>query len=300
MVSKERIFEILEKGRPNDPMSIGCDVFLSVLIIINVIAVCLETVEALNTAYRSTFQFIEIVSVIIFAGEYGLRIWSRPVPAASGFLASQKPRLAYVFSFSGIIDLLAILPTILAPLMPGVDLRWIRFLRIMRLLKFSRYNSALEDLIIAIKSEIRSFIAAVYLLVLAIFISSALIYVLERDIQPEHFGSMPSAMWWTIVTLTTVGYGDVVPVTVFGKVIATLTAFSGVCVVALITGIVASSFNNQMTIRRNQVEAEVHSALSDGIITTDEQQSIKELCAQLNISESDAAVIIDYVSKDRE
>ena len=300
MVSKERIFEILEKGRANDPMSIGCDVFLSVLIIINVIAVCLETVEALNTAYRSTFQFIEIVSVIIFSIEYGLRIWSRPVPAASGFLASQKPRLAYIFSFSGIIDLLAILPTILAPLMPGVDLRWIRFLRIMRLLKFSRYNSALEDLIIAVKSEIRSFIAALYLLVLAVFISSALIYVLERDIQPEHFGSMPSAMWWTIVTLTTVGYGDVVPVTVLGKVIATLTAFSGVCVVALITGIVASSFNNQMTIRRNQVEAEVNSALSDGIITTDEQQSIKELCEQLNISESDAAVIIDYVSKDRE
>ena len=300
MVSKERIFEILEKGRPNDPMSIGCDIFLSVLIIINVIAVCLETVEALNTAYRSTFHFIEIVSVIIFSIEYGLRIWSRPVPVASGFFASQKPRLAYIFSFSGIIDLLAILPTILAPLMPGVDLRWIRFLRIMRLLKFSRYNSALEDLIIAVKSEIRSFIAAVYLLVLAIFISSALIYVLERDIQPEHFGSMPSAMWWTIVTLTTVGYGDVVPVTVFGKVIATLTAFSGVCVVALITGIVASSFNNQMTIRRNQVEAEVNSALSDGIISSDEQQSIRQLCEQLNISESDAAVIIDYVSKERE
>ena len=76
MVSKERIFEILEKGRANDPMSIGCDVFLSVLIIINVIAVCLETVEALNTAYRSTFQFIEIVSVIIFSVEYGLRTWS--------------------------------------------------------------------------------------------------------------------------------------------------------------------------------------------------------------------------------
>ena len=203
------------------------------LIIINVIAVCLETVEALNTAYRSTFQFIEIVSVIIFSVEYGLRIWSRPVPAASGF-SPRRARLAYIFSFSGIIDLLAILPTILAPLMPGVDLRWIRFLRIMRLLKFSRYNSALEDLIIAVKSEIRSFIAALYLLVLAVFISSALIYVLEQDIQPEHFSSMPSAMWWTIVTLTTVGYGDVVPVTVFGKVIATLTAFSGVCVVALI------------------------------------------------------------------
>ena len=125
-----------------------------------------------------------------------------------------------------------------------------------------------------------------------------MIYVAEHAAQPEHFGSIPQAMWWTVVTLTTVGYGDIVPMTVAGKFIATLTALMGVCVVALLTGIVATGFTNQVAMRRNQLEAEITSALSDGKISSDERQEIEDLRQRLNISEEDALAIINYLSRD--
>ena len=133
---------------------------------------------------------------------------------------------------------------------------------------------------------------------MAILISSSLIYVFEQNVQPEHFGSIPDAMWWTVVTLTTVGYGDIVPMTVAGKLVATLTALMGVCVVALLTGIVATGFTNQVSMRRNQLEAEITSALSDGVISKDERKKIEDLRQQLNISEEDALAIINYISRE--
>ena len=214
LITQRRVFEILEKGRPDDRQSLYCDVFLSALIVINLIAVCLETVDTLFARFQSAFIVIEFVSVAIFSIEYVLRIWSRPAAPDTVGKSPTAKRLNYVFSFTGIVDLLAILPSILPLLMGGVDLRWLRILRLMRLLKFSHYSSALEDLLSAVRHEWRSFVATLYLLILAIFLSSSLIYVFEQNVQPEHFGSIPDAMWWTVVTLTTVGYGDIVPMTV--------------------------------------------------------------------------------------
>ena len=298
MITQRRIFEILEKGQVGDRLSLRCDLFLSILIVVNLIAVCLETIDSLFLEYKTIFVAVELVSVSIFSIEYVLRIWSRPsAPDEYGKTATSK-RLGYIFSFTGIIDLLAILPSILPLLLGGVDLRWLRILRLMRLLKFSHYSSALEDLFSAVQHERRSFAATLYLLILAILISSSLIYVFEQNVQPEHFGSIPDAMWWTVVTLTTVGYGDIVPMTVAGKLVATLTALMGVCVVALLTGIVATGFTNQVSMRRNQLEAEITSALSDGVISKDERKKIEDLRQQLNISEEDALAIINYISRE--
>ena len=298
MITQRRIYEILEKGQVGDRLSLNCDIFLSILIIVNLIAVCLETIDSLFEAYKPIFVAVELVSVSIFSIEYGLRIWSRPAaPDEYGKTATGK-RLGYIFSFTGIIDLLAILPSILPLLLGGIDLRWLRILRLMRLLKFSHYSSALEDLFSAVRHEWRSFVATLYLLILAIFISSSLIYVFEHNVQPEHFASIPDAMWWTVVTLTTVGYGDIVPMTVAGKLVATLTALMGVCVVALLTGIVATSFTNQVSMRRNQLEAEINSALSDGVISSSEHEKIEDLRQKLNISEQDARAITNYLSRE--
>ena len=139
MITRRRIYEILEKGQVGDRQSLNCDIFLSVLIVVNLIAVCLETIDSLFTAYKSLFIAVELVSVSIFSIEYGLRIWSRSAaPDEYGETATSK-RLGYIFSFTGIIDLLAILPSILPLLLGGIDLRWLRILRLMRLLKFSHY-----------------------------------------------------------------------------------------------------------------------------------------------------------------
>lgn len=298
VITQRRIFEILEKGRLDDRQSLYCDLFLSLLIIVNLIAVCLETIDSLFISYQTVFMVIEVFSVSIFSVEYGLRIWSRPAEPSDQEQTAARKRLGYIFSFTGIIDLLAILPSILPLLLGGVDLRWLRILRLMRLLKFSHYSSALEDLLLAVRHEWRSFVATLYLLILAIFLSSSLIFVLEQSVQPEHFGSIPDAMWWTVVTLTTVGYGDIVPMTVAGKLVATLTALMGVCVVALLTGIVATGFANQVSMRRNQLEAEITSALSDGVISSAERKKIEDLRQRLNISEQDAMVIMSYLSRE--
>ena len=297
MINQKRVFEIIEKGQPEDRVSRYCDLFLFTLIVLNLAAVCLETIDTLYAQYKSLFTFIELVSVTIFSIEYVLRIWSRAAEPDGKHKGALAKRLAYIFSFTGIIDLMAILPSIIPLLLGGVDLRWLRILRLMRLLKFSHYSSALEDLISAVRHESRSFVATLYLLVVALLISSSMIYVAEQAAQPEHFGSIPQAMWWTVVTLTTVGYGDIVPMTVAGKFIATLTALMGVCVVALLTGIVATGFTNQVAMRRNQLEAEITSALSDGEISGDERKEIEDLRQRLNITEEDALAIISYLQR---
>ena len=300
MINQQRVFEIIEKGQPDDRVSHYCDLFLFALIVLNLAAVCLETIDTLYGQYKLVFTIVELVSVTIFSIEYGLRIWSRASAPDGRHKGALSKRMAYVFSFTGIIDLLAILPSIIPLLLGGVDLRWLRILRLMRLLKFSHYSSALEDLISAVRHESRSFAATLYLLVLALLISSSLIYVAEQDVQPEHFGSIPQAMWWTVVTLTTVGYGDIVPHTVAGKFIATLTALMGVCVVALLTGIVATGFTNQVAMRRHQLEAEISSALSDGVISSDEREKIDDLRQRLNITEEDALAIIGYLQREKD
>ena len=141
--------------------------------------------------------------------------------------------MGYVLGFHGLIDLIAILPFFLQSFLPGLDLRFLRVLRIMRILKLSHYSTALEDLIASIYAEISSFISALYLLALSILITSCLMYYAEHQLQPDKFGTIPDAMWWSIITITTVGYGDVVPITPLGKILASATALLGLVMIAL-------------------------------------------------------------------
>ena len=269
-----RIYQLLEKAEDGDRASRLVDIGLFILVSVNVLAVSLETVDSLQRAYADIFWWIEVVSVFLFTLEYGLRFWSVAASADERGMSSLKARLSYVFSPTGIIDLVAILPSLLPLLFGSIDLRWLRILRLARLFKFSHYTSALEDLISSVRRERQSFVATIYLLFLALMISSTLIYVFEHELQPENFGSIPESMWWSFVTLTTVGYGDVVPITAAGRAIAALTALMGVCVVALLTGIVATGFSKQMAMKQSELEDEVEQAMADGYISTDEQARI--------------------------
>ena len=273
-------------------------IFLTVLIVVNLIAVCLETIDSLFAAYKPIFVAIELVSVSIFSIEYGLRIWSRPAAPDEYGKTDTGKRLGYIFSFTGIIDLLAILPSILPLLLGGIDLRWLRILRLMRLVKIFTLFVSIRGFIFC--STPRMAIIRCYPIFtdFSYFPIKLVIYVFEHNVQPEHFASIPDAMWWTVITLTTVGYGDIVPMTVAGKLVATITAIMGVCVVALLTGIVATGFTNQVSMRRNQLEAEITSALSDGVISSLEREKIEDLRQRLNISEQDALAIISYLSRE--
>ena len=293
---RDRIFQLLEKAQPGDTASLVVDRGLAFLIVANVIAVTLETVDGIYQAYAPAFTLFEIISVIIFTIEYLLRIWVSASNNASRFDAPFRRRLSYMLSPSGMIDLLAILPAFL-PFFTSVDLRWLRILRLLRMFKISHYSSALEDFFSAIYHERTAFAGALYLFRVTLFLSSALMYLVEHSAQPEVFSSIPETLWWSLITLTTVGYGDVAPITAIGKVIGGITAFMGVCVVALMTGIVASAFSSQVSRRQDLLEAEIMNALDDGVITEDELEKITELQNQLNLEDRHLKAILELVGQ---
>jgi len=297
MITQKRMSELLNKGHKSDKLSQRLDIAIALLILANLIAVVLESLESLSLAYSGFFNAFEWFSVTLFSIEYGLRIWSAPSHKALRGKSAKAKRLSYLFSFTGIVDFLAILPSLLQWLIPGADLRWLRAIRMIRLLKMSHYSSALEDLISAIYAERRSFTAALYLFVIALFLASTTLYMAENQEQPEAFGSIPEAMWWAIITLTTVGYGDVSPITPIGKIIGAGTALMGVCSVALLTGIVGSAFSNQLEKRRAIFEAEVGKALSDGVISDEEAAHIERLRKEFNLPDEHARAIVTSLSE---
>ena len=299
MISQQRTFEILNKAKYGDKPSQVFDFCLSFLILANLAAVCLESVKSINEKFYLFFLYFEYFSVTIFSLEYILRIWSQAVNENSISKTSFGRRVRYIFSFTGIIDLLAILPSLLPLIAGGLDLRWLRVLRMVRLLKISHYSSALEDLMLTVFEERRSLGAALYLFLIAIFLSSAMMYLAEHEAQPEFFSSIPQTMWWSIITLTTVGYGDVSPITPIGQIIGAMTAIMGVSTVALLTGIVASGFSNQMSRRKEIVEAEITAALSDGIISEEEEKNIEKLRKKLNLSEEHINSITEVLKHEK-
>jgi voltage-gated potassium channel len=256
------------------------EILLSALIILSIIAIVLESDNAIYQRYNDALDYSEVITVALFTLEYVLRIWSAP-PAIVA-MPPHKYRLRYIFSFNGAIDLIAVAPFYIYLLFPMADLRFVRLLRMFRLLKLSHYNTAIEDLFSAIYDERKSFISALYLMSIAIIVSSCAMYYAEGDVQPDQFSSIPSTLWWTIITITTVGYGDVYPITTVGKMIGGSMAVFGIFTTALMTGIVANSFANQMARKRAVFEAELRKALIDGVLTEDEEHVLEELRLTFN------------------
>ena len=293
---KKRTSELLSKGNITDKPSQYVDMALFILILLNVIAVCLESVQNIGNKYEKSFYYFEMFSVFIFGIEYLLRVWSAPAREDLGENSNFIKRLKYIFSFTGLVDFIAIIPSIIT-IFGGLDLRWLRVLRLLRLLKISNYSSAIEDFFSAIMADWRSFSAALYLVLVALFLSSALMYIAENESQPDKFSSIPETMWWSLITLTTVGYGDVSPITPFGKIIGAFTAIMGVCTVALLTGIVASAFANQRAQRTAILEAEINQALSDGVISKTEAKKIEKLRKELNLSPEHSRSLMKVLSE---
>ena len=289
---RDRALRILEKGQAGDVASMCCDYFLSSLILINVICICLESVPEIAVAYAAPLVLVEAFSMTVFSVEYLARIWVSASKVGDGPTEVSR-RLRYVFGWQGMVDAVAILPNFLTYIGFGMDLRWVRILRLLRLLKINHYSPAFKTLFDVLSEERYSLSATLYLLFVAMFFSSAALYVLEGEIQ-EGFRSIPDAMWWSIITLTTVGYGDVSPITGLGKVAGALTAVMGVMTVAMMTGIVASSFANKMAQRKERLQNQIIESLDDGVITDDELEQIESLAQSLSLSEEEVATLIKF------
>ena len=229
---KERIKNIVEIN--DNSKSRYFSFFIQALILISIITFSFETIPDLKPQTRTILQFIEVFSVIVFTIEYILRI----------YVADNKPK--FIFSIFGIIDFLAILPFYLSF---GVDLRSLRalrFLRLFRVLKLVRYNKAMKHFTSAIKLAKEEILLFIFITLILIYFSAVGIYYFENQAQPEHFSSIFESLWWAIITLTTVGYGDVYPITVGGKVFTFFILMIGLGIVAIPTGIISSALTKSI------------------------------------------------------
>jgi voltage-gated potassium channel len=283
-----RTYLLLEPGVGKDVASKNVDRFLSSVIVLAVSCSVLQTMPEL-APYSLYFRYAELLFVAIFTVEFLARLWT--APCKSGPDSPNKKRYRYLFSFYGLVDLFAILPFYFDFLMPGLNLTFLRVVRVMRILKLSHYNTAIQDLWEAIYDERKAFISSIYILTIALLLTSSGMYYAENAVQPEKFSSIPQAMWWSIITLTTVGYGDVSPVTGIGKLIGAATAILGVCTLALLTGIVANSFAAQMSRRRAIFEAVIRKAIEDGKLSSQEREVLNQLQDEYNLTPEHADAI---------
>ena len=242
---RRRTHQILEGTREGDLVNRVFEIFMIVLIAGNVLAVILETVPSLGTAYGGLFFVFEVFSVAVFSIEYVLRVWAVIEDRRRTRMTPVGGRVRYMVTPMAIIDLLAFLPFYLSAFF-AVDLRFLRVLRLLRILKLTRYSPALETFARVLRNERKPLVAALLMLGVVLILVSSLMFVFEQSAQPEAFGSIPAALWWGIVTLTTVGYGDVAPVTVGGKIFGALVTVMGVGIVAVPAGILASGFNQEI------------------------------------------------------
>ena len=222
--------------------------FIYALIVLNIAALILESYEELNANYSRVFYFFEIFSVAIFTVEYLIRIW-----VSDKTKEDKRERLNFAFSTLGIIDLIAIIPFYLPFIFP-FDLRIVRILRLFRLLrvfKLSRYSKSLKTMKYIFKETKTELSMTLFVIFVLMILSSTLMYYIEHDEQPEQFASIGDALWWSVVTLTTVGYGDVYPITSLGKFLSGIIALIGIGFVALPTGIISSAFIEKIQIEKN-------------------------------------------------
>lgn len=223
--------------------------FISTLILLNGVSVMLETVESLDHHYRHGFLLFEWISIGIFSVEYLVRVWVADLTPS--YQQPVRGRLHYMISPLALVDLLAIIPSLLS--LAGVDLRILRLVRLLRLLKLTRYSKAMHNISTAISAGKNELLFSGFLMGLLLLVSSTLMYYAEHETQPQVFSSIPATIWWGIVTLTTIGYGDIYPVTLAGKLITSVTAIFGIGLFALPGGVIVSELIAQVRKPTDQV-----------------------------------------------
>ena len=288
--ARQVVMDVLD-GSPNYKASRYVESVVTVVVLTNCAAVILDSVPELHNKYKDYFQEFEFWSVMFFTLEYVLRVWSLGAKFAD---SAWRGRRQYIFSPFGLVDFFATMPYYLHLFFPTLDLRILRVLRLLRVLKLSKYNTALQDLFVAIHSERKAFGSAVFLLTIAAIVSASLMHFAEGQAQPEFFGTIPHAIYWAVVTITS-GYGNVEPATKFGEIIALVSGFLGVCMAAILTGIVASAFSNQVARKKAAFETQLREVFKDGEMSEEEQAALKRLQAQYRFSDLQVEAMLQRV-----
>lgn len=243
--ARRRLYLFLDQSAEVGRVSTSVNWFLVSVIVMTLIATVLQSVPAIAAAHGRAFEVAEYAAVAIFSIEYALRLWVAAEHPPWRRLGSVGAALRWSISPEGLIDLAAVFPFWLSFLV-SADVRIVLVLRLVRFFKLTRYSPAMRSLLDALYSERRALVGCFVILCGATLVAAALMHLAESAAQPEKFGTIPDAMWWAVVTLGTVGYGDAVPITAVGRLVGGLTIFAGLLMVALPVGIVATAFTNEV------------------------------------------------------
>ena len=287
---RKKIFMILER-ESHSKFSEFIHYFLMTLILVTVVAVILESDVSIYNRYKSIFWILEALSLTVFTIEYILRVWSS---AEIKKYKKLKGRIKYIITPMALIDLMAVLPVWFGFFIYR-DLMILRGLRLIRVFKLTRHSRSMNLLLSVLRQESANIFSAFFVLSILIIIAATGMHLVEGNNQPEGFGTIPKAIWWATVTLTTVGYGDVVPLTAAGKIFGIIILMSGIGMAALPAGILASGFTKEVNRRKEKFKNRVIKYFSDGELDKKEIRNLKILAQELAISNLEMNTVIREV-----
>lgn len=279
---RQKIDSLMNETPTSGRLHHQLDLILIFVIVLSVICVFLETVPEVHEPLALEFHYLDLFSVGVFSTEFLLRLYA--APERLGVDSPIFSRLAYLRKPATIVDLIAVLPFYLQVFV-SVDLRFVRILRVLRVAKLSRYNTAMKTFSMVMAREKRAFAAAMFVTLLLTILAAAVVYEAEHAVQPDKYDTMFRAMYWAVITLASVGYGDISPITPVGQAFTMILAILGIGIVALPAGILGSAFSDQLQQDRDEMLKEIEIALADGVLTDEEAESLEQERIRLHLSE---------------
>lgn len=274
------------------------DAFIMVWVLISVVAVILESVQGISHVMSLEFILLDTLAVGIFSLEYCIRMYS--CVEEPGFKKALSGRLKYAKSPSMLVDLFAVLPFFLEAFLHHLfDLRFLRVFRLIRLLKLTRYTDATQTLTKVIAREWPVLSASAFVMLLLVVLTASLGYLFEHDAQPDKFENIPQSIYWAVITLASVGYGDISPVTMMGRVMTIILALMGIGIFAIPAALLSSAFTDQLRIERESLRNQLYEMLEDGVISADESELINREAKRLHLTQQDIDQLVEKAKRER-
>lgn len=295
---RQKVHALVWPGEYGGKLHTYIDLFLVVWVVVSVAAVVLESVESIHFLLNVEFVILDTMAVTIFTVEYLLRVYS--AVEEPRFRHHILGRFDYARSPQAVIDFLAIVPFFLEALLHHLfDLRFLRIFRLMRLLKLTRYTGATNTLAVVIKREWPIMGGAAFVMLLLVVLTASLGFIFEHEAQPDKFENIPQAIYWAVITLASVGYGDISPVTPMGRFLTIILALLGIGIFAIPAALLSSAFSDQLRREREALQNELYEMLSDGKISAEERHLLSQEAKKLHLSEDELDEIISRAMHER-
>ena len=283
---RAKVYALLEPTGHSGRLHAYIDNFIVFWVALSITCVVMETVVSVRALFASEFLVIDVMAFTIFSIEYAARVYA--APENPNYKHFRVPRWQHIRSGQAIIDLLAILPFVLESLLSQhLDLRFLRVFRLMRMLKLTRYTSAMDTLYKVVRREWQIIFASVFVMMLLVVLTASLGYLFEHPAQPDKFENIPQSIYWAVVTLASVGYGDISPITPMGRVLTVVLALVGIGIFAIPAGLLASAFTDQLRIDRDAFKNRLLAAYQDGQLNGPEREMVVVEAARLHLSDEE-------------